>query len=32
MLDGRRMNMPDLYRLGFRLGRSSGIKPALRSS
>lgn len=31
MLDGR-INMPDLYRLGFRLGRRGGIKPALRSS
>ena len=31
MLNGR-INMPDLYRLGFRLGRKGGIKPALRSS
>ena len=31
MLNGR-INMPDLYRLGFRLGRRGGIKPALRSS
>ena len=31
MLDGR-INMPDLYRLGFGLGRKGGIKPALRSS
>jgi len=31
MLD-RRINMPDLYRLGFRLGRRGGIKSALRSS
>ena len=31
MRDGR-INMPDLYRLGFRLGRRGGIKPALRSS
>ena len=31
MLD-RRINMPDLYRVGFRLGRRGGIKPALRSS
>ena len=27
-----RLNMPDLYRVGFRLGRRGGIKPALRSS
>ena len=31
MLDGR-INMPDLYRVGFGLGRKGGIKPALRSS
>lgn len=31
MLDGR-INTPDLYRLGFGLGRKGGIKPALRSS
>lgn len=27
-----RVNMPDLYRVGFRLGRKGGVKPALRSS
>jgi hypothetical protein len=27
-----RINMPDLYRVGFRLGRKGGVKPALRSS
>ena len=31
MLNGR-INMPDLYRVGFALGRKGGIKPALRSS
>ena len=31
MRDGR-INMPDLYRVGFGLGRKGGIKPALRSS
>ena len=31
MLNGR-INMPDLYRVGFGLGRKGGIKPALRSS
>ena len=31
MLDGR-INMPDLYRVGFGLGRKGGIKSALRSS
>ena len=31
MGDGR-INMPDLYRVGLRLGRRGGIKPALRSS
>ena len=29
--DGR-LNMPDLFRVGFRLGRRGGIKPALRHS
>lgn len=28
----QRFNMPDLYRVGFRLGRKGGVKPALRSS
>lgn len=27
-----RINMPDLYRVGFRLGRKGGVKPALRAS
>ena len=31
MRDGR-VNMPDLYRVGFRLGRKGGVKPALRTS
>lgn len=31
MRDGR-INMPDLYRVGFRLGRKGGVKPALRAS
>lgn len=31
MRDGR-INMPDLYRVGFRLGRKGGVKPALRTS
>jgi hypothetical protein len=31
MRDGR-INMPDLYRVGFRLGRKGGVKPALRNS
>ena len=31
MLNGR-INMPDLYRVGFCQGRKGGIKPALRSS
>lgn len=26
-----RINMPDLYRVGFRLGRKGGVKPALRA-
>lgn len=30
MRDGR-VNMPDLYRVGFRLGRKGGVKPALRT-
>ncbi len=30
MRDGR-VNMPDLYRVGFRLGRKGGVKPALRA-
>ncbi|OOV35988.1 hypothetical protein BO98_02410 [Candidatus Synechococcus spongiarum LMB bulk10D] len=28
----KHINMPDLYRVGFGLGRRGGIKPALRSS
>jgi hypothetical protein len=31
MRDGR-INMPDLYRVGFRLGRKGGVKPAIRAS
>jgi hypothetical protein len=31
MRDGR-INMPDLYRVGFRLGRKGGVKPALRAT
>ena len=31
MRDGR-INMPDLYRVGFRLGRKGGVKPAIRTS
>lgn len=27
-----RLNMPDIYRIGFKLGRKGGIKPALRST
>lgn len=31
MLDGR-VNMPDLYRVGFRLGRKGGVKPLPRGT
>jgi len=27
-----RLNMPDIYRIGFKLGRKGGIKPAQRST
>lgn len=31
MRDGR-VNMPDLYRVGFRLGRKGGVRPVIRKS
>ena len=31
MKDGR-VNMPDLYRVGFGLGRRGGVRPVIRSS
>lgn len=26
-LQDKRVNMPDLYRIGFKLGRKGGVKP-----
>ena len=31
-MQGHRLNMPDIYRIGFKLGRRGGIKPVPRTS
>jgi len=30
-MQGHRLNMPDIYRIGFKLGRRGGIKPVART-
>jgi hypothetical protein len=30
-MQGHRLHMPDIYRIGFKLGRRGGIKPVPRT-